>query len=365
MSSWTLEAQRLIGKHSHCLINSSVGEPELIDRIITEDINRIKRDLTGTNFDGMNVLVTGGAGFIGSWLCDLLINLDSEVSCLDNLSTGTTRNIDHLIGKRGFEFMNADVCSFKARTKFDFIFHKASHASPEEYQENPIETLRANSLGSVNVAEVARKKDAKVVFASTSEIYGDAKVVPTPETYRGNINPIGPRSCYDEGKRFSEALYMAYHRQYGLDVRIARVFNTYGPRLREDGLYGRAVSRFIMQALANKPITVYGNGKQTRSFCYIADTVEGFMLLALTKKANGEVVNIGNPQEITIIELAQRIRELTKSSAPMTFHPLPTDDPKRRSPKITMARTLLKWKPKTNLEEGLQKTISWFRRKEH
>lgn len=342
-----------------------MGELELIDKMITEDINRMKRDLRRMDFDGMSILITGGAGFIGSWLCDLLVSMDMEVACLDDLSTSTMRNIDHLIGKPEFEFINSDVCNFKVRNEFDYIMHLASHASPEEYQKKPIETLRANSLGSINVAEVARKEDATVLFASTSEVYGDAKVVPTPESYWGNVNPVGPRSCYDEGKRFSEALYMAYHRQYGLDVRIARVFNTYGPRLREDGLYGRAVSRFIMQALANKPITVYGNGKQTRSFCYIADTVEGFMLLALTKKANGEVVNIGNPQEITIIELAQRIRELTKSSAPMTFHPLPTDDPKRRSPKITMARTLLKWKPKTNLEEGLQKTISWFRRKEH
>lgn len=336
----------------------------MIDRIIIEDLERIKHDLKA-DLDGMNMLVTGGAGFIGSWLCDLLINLDSSVACLDDLSTGTARNIDHLIGKSGFEFTHADVCSFESRTKFDCIFHMASHASPEEYQKNPIETLRANSLGSVNVAELARKKDAKVLFASTSEIYGDAEVVPTPETYWGNVNPVGPRSCYDEGKRFSEALYMAYHRQYGLDVRIARIFNSYGPRLREDGLYGRAVSRFIIQALGNKPITIYGKGKQTRSFCYVADTVEGLVLLALSEKANGEVVNIGNPQETTILELAERIRQLTKSNVALTFHPLPPDDPKRRSPRISKARTLLNWKPRTNLKQGLRKTISWFQMKEH
>lgn len=339
-----------------------MGEPKLIDTIINEDVERIKHSLK-IDLDGMNVLVTGGAGFIGSWLCDLLVNLNSEVTCIDNLSTGTIQNIDHLVGKKGFKFLKADVCSFRARIKFDLIFHMASHASPEEYQKNPIETLRANSLGSVNVAELARKRDAVVLFASTSEVYGDAKVVPTPETYWGNVNPIGPRSCYDESKRFSEALYMAYHRQYGSDVRIARIFNSYGPRLREDGSYGRAVSRFIMQALTNEPITIYGDGKQTRSFCYVTDTVEGLVLLANTKKAKGEVVNIGNPRETTILELAQKIKELTRSTASFTFHPLPPDDPKRRSPRVTKAKALLMWSPRTNLMEGLQKTILWFKRK--
>jgi len=340
-----------------------VGEPELIDQIITEDINRIKRDLTGTSFDGMNVLVTGGAGFIGSWLCDLLISMDSEVTCLDDLSTSTMRNIDHLIGKLGFEFINADVCSFKARDKFDYIMHLASHASPEEYQKKPIETLRANSLGSINVAEMARKEDAAVLFASTSEVYGDAKVVPTPESYWGNVNPIGPRSCYDEGKRFAEALFMAYHNQYGLDVKIARIFNTFGPRLREDGLYGRAMSRFIMQALTGKPITIYGDGKQTRSFCYITDTVAGLMLLAMNEKANGEAVNIGNSHEITILQLAGEIKELTGSRSQLAFHPLPKDDPKRRCPEIDKAERILGWRPKVSWEDGLRRTIAWFQRK--
>jgi len=340
-----------------------VGEPELIDPIIIEDIKRIKRDLK-TDFDGMSVLVTGGAGFIGSWLCDLLINLDSKVTCLDNLSTGRTRNIDHLIGKDGFQFINADVCSFKARTKFDCIFHLASHASPEEYQKNPIETLRASSLGSVNVAELARKEHARVLFASTSEIYGDAKVVPTPETYWGNVNPIGPRSCYDEGKRFSEAMFMAYHKQYGLNVRIARIFNTFGPRLREDGLYGRAVSRFIMQALTGKPITIYGDGKQTRSFCYIADTITGLTLLVSNEKAKGETVNIGNSSEITILRLAKIIKELAKSESQLTFRPLPKDDPKRRCPKISKMEEMLGWSPKTRWKDGLQRTIAWFQTRE-
>jgi UDP-glucuronate decarboxylase len=272
-------------------------------------------------------------------------------------------NIDHLVGKPKFEFANADVCAFKAKGEFDYILHMASHASPEEYQKHPIETLRTNSLGSANMAELARKLDATILLASTSEIYGDAEVVPTPETYWGNVNPIGPRSCYDEGKRFAEALFMAYHKQYGLDVKIARIFNSFGPRLREDGLYGRAVSRFIMQALKNKPITIYGDGTQTRSFCYISDTLTGLMLLTLNEKAKGEVVNVGNPQETTILQLAKKIKELTKSKSSLTFHPLPKDDPKRRCPDTSKMEKLLRWKPKISLEHGLTKTIVWFQRK--
>jgi UDP-glucuronate decarboxylase len=236
----------------------------------------------------------------------------------------------------------------------------AAHASPEEYQVHPIETLRVSSFGSANVAELARKNDATVLFASTSEVYGDAEVVPTPESYWGKVNPVGPRSCYDEGKRFAEALFMAYHQQYGLDVKIPRIFNSYGPRLREDGLYGRVMSRFIMQALADKPITVYGDGKQTRSFCYVTDTVTGLMLLAVTNKANGEVVNVGNAQEVTILELAKKIKELTKSSSSLTFHPLPKDDPKRRCPDIGKLERLVGWKPEVRFEDGLKKTIAWF-----
>jgi UDP-glucuronate decarboxylase len=216
----------------------------------------------------------------------------------------------------------------------------------------------------VNVAELARKQDATVLFASTSEIYGDAQVVPTPETYWGNVNPVGPRSCYDEGKRFAEALFMAYHKQHGLDVKIARIFNTFGPRLREDGLYGRAMSRFIAQALADKPITIYGDGTQTRSFCYISDTIMGLILLATNEEADGEVVNVGNPQEVTILHLAERIREITKSRSQLTFHPLSKDDPKRRCPDINKMVKLLGWKPKIRLEQGLKRTTEWFRRRQ-
>lgn len=336
----------------------------MIDQIIVEDINKIKRDLKGSSFEGKRVLVTGGAGFIGSWLCDVLISSNAEVTCLDNLSTGIKRSVDHLVGKRRFKFVNADVGTFTTKDEYDYIFHMASHASPEEYQKHPIETLRTSSLGSTIMAELARKQDATILFASTSEVYGDAEVVPTPETYWGNVNPIGPRSCYDEGKRFAEALFMAYFKQYGLDVRIARIFNTFGPRLREDGLYGRAVSRFITQALANKPITVYGDGTQTRSFCYITDTIAGLFLLTLSEKARGEVVNVGNHEEITILQLAKKIKELTKSRAELTFHPLPKDDPKRRCPDTSKMVNLLGWKPRISLEEGLNRTILWFQRTE-
>jgi len=334
-----------------------------MDPIILEDIKRLKHDLKLEGFEGKSVLITGGAGFIGSWLCDVLISFNAEVACLDNLSTGIRRNIDHLLGKPRFEFVNADVCTFKTEREFDYILHMASHASPEEYQTHPIETLRANSLGSINMAELARRNDATMLFASTSEIYGDAEVVPTPETYWGNVNPIGPRSCYDEGKRFAEALFMAYHKQYGLNVRIARIFNSFGPRLREDGLYGRAVSRFIAQALTNKPITVYGNGAQTRSFCYITDTVTGLMLLTVNEKAKGEAINIGNPEEITILELAEKIKALTKSRSTLTFYPLPKDDPKRRCPDTKKIEKLLGWKPKINLVQGIKRTITWFRKR--
>ncbi len=335
-------------------------KPKLIDPIILEDIERIKYDLKKEHLQGKNFLVTGGAGFIGSWLCDLLISFDAEVTCLDNLSTGMNRNIDHLFGKSKFDLVNEDVCTFGTKGEFDYILHMASHASPEEYQVHPIETLRASSLGSVNMAELARKQDAAILFASTSEIYGDAEVVPTPETYWGKVNPVGPRSCYDEGKRFAEALFIAYYKEYGLDVKIARIFNTFGPRLREDGLYGRAMSRFITQALTNKPITIYGDGKQTRSFCYVSDTVRGLMLLTLSEKAKGEVVNVGNFQEVTILQLAEKIREVIKSTSKLTFHLLPKDDPKRRCPDTRKMEKLLEWKPKVSLEQGLKRTIEWF-----
>jgi len=332
----------------------------MIDEIILEDIEKIKSDLKGEGFAGKKVLVTGGAGFIGSWLCDMLVTFGAEVTSVDDFSTGRMKNIDHLTKNPKFKLVKGDACAFQSSDKFDFILHLAGHASPEEYQVHPIETLQASSFGSANMAELARKNDATVLFASTSEVYGDAEVVPTPESYWGKVNPIGPRSCYDEGKRFAEALFVAYHKQYGLNVKIPRIFNSYGPRLREDGLYGRAMSRFITQALADKPITVYGDGKQTRSFCYITDTVTGLMLLTASDKAKGEVVNIGNAQEVSILELAKKIKELTKCKSSLTFHPLPKDDPKRRCPDTSKIERLLGWKPSVSFEKGLKRTITWF-----
>jgi UDP-glucuronate decarboxylase len=335
----------------------------MMDNIIKQDIDRIKSAVKGEGFKGKKVLVTGGAGFIGSWLCDILVDFGVNVTALDDLSTGRMKNIDHLCKNSSFKFVNSDVCKFESSEKFTFILHMAGHASPDEYQTHPIETLQTSALGTFAMAELARKNDATLLFASTSETYGDTEVIPTPETYWGKVNPIGPRSCYDEGKRFAEALLMAYSKQYGLDVRVPRIFNSYGPRLREDGLYGRAMSRFIVQALTNQPITVYGDGKQTRSFCYITDTVTGLILLATNPKAKGEVVNIGNAQEKTILELATKIKEVTKCKSEVTFHPLPKDDPKRRCPDTTKLEKLVSWKPNVTFEDGLKRTITWFAQK--
>jgi UDP-glucuronate decarboxylase len=332
----------------------------MIDEIILEDIAAIKSVVIRVVFAEKKLLITGGAGFIGSWLCDLLFSLGAEVVAVDDLSTGRVRNIDHLTKNAKFKLIKSDVSAFQSDEKFDIILHLAGHASPEEYQKNPIGTLQASSFGSTNVAELARKGDASVLFASTSEVYGDAEVVPTPENYWGKVNPIGPRSCYDEGKRFAEALFIAYHKQYGLNVKIPRIFNSYGPRLREDGLYGRAMARFIMQALTDMPITVYGDGSQTRSFCYVAETVAGLMLLAASDKANGEVVNVGNAEEVTILELATKIKGLTKCNSSLEFYPLPKDDPKRRCPDTSKLERLTGWKPRIKLREGLTRTLAWF-----
>ena len=308
-------------------------------------------------------MVTGGAGFIGSWLCDVLVAFGADVTAVDDLSTGRMKNIDHLTQDAKFKLIKSDVCTFQSKDKLDFIFHMAGHASPDEYQVHPIETLQTSAFGTEKMAELARKNDATLLFASTSEVYGDAEIVPTPESYWGKVNPIGPRSCYDEGKRFAEALLMAYHKQYGLDVRIPRIFNSYGPRLREDGLYGRAMSRFIMQALANDPLTVYGDGKQTRSFCYITDTVTELMLLTTNSKAKGEAVNVGNTQEVTILKLAKKVKETTKCKSAIEFQPLPKDDPKRRCPDTSKLEKVVGWKPNVGFEEGLKRTITWFSQK--
>jgi len=305
------------------------------------------------------VLITGGAGFIGSHLCEFLLNKGSKVICIDNLITGNKENIRHLLSNKNFIFINHDVSKhIKIDEKIDYVMHFASPASPVDYQKIPIQTLKAGSLGTHNTLGLALAKKAKYILASTSEVYGDPQVNPQKEDYWGNVNPVGPRGCYDEAKRFAEALVMAYRRIHKLDVRIARIFNTYGQRMRKDD--GRVVPNFINQALTDKPITVYGSGKQTRSFCYITDMIEGIYKLMISNI--NEPVNLGNPEEHTIIEFANLIKEITRSKSKIAFKGLPVDDPHVRCPDINKAKKELGWELKVNLREGLQKTIEWFKK---
>jgi len=333
----------------------------LIDPIISEDIKNISANLDVSIFKDEKMLITGGAGFLGSYLCDLFVNLGSHVTCLDNFSTSTLGNIDHLIKTKNFRLLRDDVSKINIKETFNYIFHFSSRASPEDYQLHPVETLITNSVGSHEILKLAVKGGSRILFASTSEIYGDPQVIPTPEDYWGNVNPIGVRSCYDEGKRFGEALFMAYYREYDLDMRIVRIHNTYGPRIRSDGNYARALPRFINQALKGEDITVYGDGSQTRSFCYISDTIRGVIAAISNNKATGEVFNIGNPREISILELAEKIKGSIHSASEIVFQPLPEDDPKRRKPSIEKARKKLKWQPDISLENGLKRTIEWFK----
>ena len=333
----------------------------LSDPIIGSDLDSLVKRPGLERLKDEKIMITGGAGFLGSWLCDTLVSSGCIVHCVDNLSTGVLRNIEHLSDRGNFAFQNHDVTEPNlGDERYDLVAHFASHASPEEYQQRPIETLAVNSEGTRNMLELARKSDAPLVYASTSEVYGNPEIIPTPESYWGNVNPIGLRSCYDEGKRFGEALCMAYYRVYGLDVRIVRIFNTYGPRLRPDGLYGRVVSKFIEQALMNTEITVYGEGNQTRSFCYVTDTVAGVLRAATRQEMKGEVVNIGSPQEITILQLAEKIKATARSKSKITFRPLQPDDPQRRCPNISKAKRILGWSPNVGLEDGLGKTVEWF-----
>jgi len=308
------------------------------------------------------VLITGAAGFIGSHLCDRFIKEGFYVIGIDSFLTGSPDNIAHLIGNEKFKFIKYDVTNFiYISDEIDIILHFACPASPVDYLNHPIHTMKVDSLGTINTLGLAKAKKARYIFASTSEIYGDPRVHPQPETYWGNVNSIGPRSVYDEAKRFSEALTMAYYRKYKIDIRIVRIFNTYGPRMRMND--GRVVPNFITQALKNKPITVYGEGTQTRSFCYIDDLIEGISRMATMDKLNGEIINLGNPDEYKIIDFAQIIKELTNSKSPIVFKPIPQDDPKQRKPDITKVKTTLKWQPKVGLNEGLKKTIGWFKEK--
>lgn len=308
------------------------------------------------------VLITGAAGFIGSHLCDRFIKEGFYVIGLDNFLTGSPDNIAHLIGNERFKFIKYDVTNFiYIPDEIDIILHFACPASPVDYLNHPIHTMKVDSLGTINTLGLAKAKKARYIFASTSEVYGDPQVHPQPETYWGNANPIGPRSVYDEAKRFSEALTMAYYRKHKIDTRIVRIFNTYGPRMRMND--GRVVPNFITQALKNEPITVYGDGTQTRSFCYIDDLVEGIFRMATIDKLNGEVINLGNPDEYKILDFAQIIKKLIHSKSLIIFKDLPQDDPKQRKPDITKAKKNLKWKPNLELKEGLKKTIIWFKDK--
>jgi len=303
------------------------------------------------------VLITGGAGFLGSHLCDFLLKHGYTVICVDNLITGRLANIEHLSSNRLFKFIEQDVCEgLKIRGRVDFVLHFASLASPVDYARLPIETLKVGSLGTLNALELAHRNRAVFMIASTSEVYGDPLQNPQKEEYWGNVNPVGPRSMYDESKRFAEALTMAYHRKLGVNTRIVRIFNTYGPRMKSDD--GRIVPNLITQALTGRPMTIYGDGKQTRSFCYVSDLISG--IYKLMEANYHEPVNLGNPIEKNMLELANVIKEITGVDSKLVFKPLPGDDPKQRRPDITRAKSILGWSPKISLQQGLTETIRWF-----
>jgi len=303
-------------------------------------------------------VITGGAGFLGSHLCERALAEGHQVVCVDNLITGRLENVGHLLQRQGFEYLEHDVSKpYTVEGPVDFILHFASPASPIDYLELPIQTLKVGSLGTHNSLGLARAKGARFLLASTSEVYGDPKEHPQKETYWGNVNPVGPRGVYDEAKRFAEAMTTAYHRYHGLDVRIVRIFNTYGPRMRARD--GRVVPAFIQQALLGEPLTVFGEGRQTRSFCYVDDLIEGIWRLLMSDLV--EPCNIGNPHEMTIREFAETIRAAVGSASPIVFKPLPVDDPQTRQPDITLARERLGWEPKVPLAEGLASTIAYFR----
>ena len=311
----------------------------------------------------MRIVITGGAGFLGSNLCDNLLERGHQVVCLDNLVTGSVDNIAHLMGHDRFRFVKHDVTEYLFLDgEIDAVMHFASPASPRDYLDKPIQTLKVGSLGAHKTLGLAKAKKARFLLASTSEIYGDPLVNPQPETYWGNVNPIGVRGVYDEAKRFGEALAMAYHRYHRVDSRIVGIFNTYGPRMRPHD--GRVVSNFVMQALLGEPLTIYGKGEQTRSFCYVDDEVDGIVRLLMASESDEmrTPFNIGNPRELTILEIAEMVLKLTHSGSRLVFKPLPEDDPKVRRPDITRATTILGWAPRVTLEEGLGRTIDYFRR---
>ena len=305
------------------------------------------------------ILITGGAGFLGSNLCDRLISDGNNVLCVDNFFTGTRNNVVHLHDKKQFELMRHDV-TFPLYVEVDQIYNLACPASPIHYQHDPVQTTKTSVHGAINMLGLAKRLQARIFQASTSEVYGDPEIHPQPESYWGRVNSIGPRSCYDEGKRCAETLFFDYHRQHNLDIKVVRIFNTYGPRMHPND--GRVVSNFIVQALRGEDLTIYGRGQQTRSFCYVDDMVEGFVRMMATDRGFTGPVNLGNPGEFTMLELADKVLQLVGSKSKLVFMPLPVDDPKQRKPDITLARTKLDWTPKVNLEDGLKETVRYFRR---
>jgi len=309
--------------------------------------------------DRKSILITGGAGFLGSHLCDRLIDAGHDVICLDNFFTGTKRNVEHLIGRPRFELLRHDV-TFPLYIEVDEIYNLACPASPIHYQHDPVQTTKTSVHGAINMLGLAKRLKCRILQASTSEVYGDPTVHPQKEDYWGNVNTIGPRSCYDEGKRCAETLFFDYYRQHKLDIKVARIFNTYGPRMHPND--GRVVSNFIVQALKGKPITIYGDGSQTRSFCYVDDLVEGLLRLMSAPPETTGPINLGNPTEFTIKQLAELAIEMTGSKSTLTYLALPQDDPKQRQPDITLARERLNWQPTMPLREGLAKTIAYFDR---
>lgn len=346
---------------------------------ITQDVEEINERLKkeGVSFEGKTILVTGGAGFLGSWVCDVLVKQNAYCICLDNLTSGQPQNVIHLMEKDNFRFINHDIsypiyfgmsyhplgiCIGDIK-KIDIVMHMASRASPFEFKDNPISILRSNTLGTLNSLGIAKFHNSIFFYTSTSEVYGNPpkEAIPSPESYFGNVNPVGPRSCYDESKRAGEAFIKAYELQHQMRTKIVRIFNTSGPRIRYGPEFGRVVPNFIHQALNDEDITIFGDGSQTRSFIYVVDEIEGILKMVYNDKANGEVINLGNNQEYTILELANIIKNLADSNSKIVFKPLPIDDPVRRCPDITKAKEILGWKPTTSLEDGLKKTIAWFK----
>ena len=321
---------------------------------------KFRKTITNSNyvqFMTKKILITGGAGFLGSHLCERLLDQGNEILCIDNYFTGNKSNILHLLDNPRFELMRHDV-TFPLYVEVDEIYNLACPASPVHYQYDPVQTTKTSVHGAINMLGLAKRVDAKILQASTSEVYGDPDVHPQPEEYWGRVNPIGIRSCYDEGKRCAETLFFDYHRQHNVDIKVMRIFNTYGPRMNPDD--GRVVSNFIVQALQNEPITIYGDGSQTRSFCYVDDLINGMVSLMNTGKEVTGPVNIGNPNEFTILELVENVKQQIDSKSEVVFKPLPSDDPQQRQPNIDLAKELLNWQPSIELEQGLKYTIAYF-----